>query len=287
MEEVKVSGEVVEANTELGGHFWQAHEALPQVNADNLFDIGPFTVANSTMFSFLTIILFIIVIFYAKRFSLIPNSFQNLIEMFYEALLGLIIQIVGDRHRAEKIMPIVGSVFTYILLSNLLMMIPGLSSITYHSAIGEVPLLRGGTADFNTTFGLALAAVLIIQYVGIQERGVLGHMGHFIQLGGMIGAFRGHKSFATRAGEFGNGLIMFFVGLIEIIGEFAKIISLSLRLFGNMFAHEILTIIIMGSFAIVVPVIWMGMGLLVGVVQAIVFTSLITVYYSLVLKSSH
>ena len=278
--------------TEGSTHFWQAHEAVPSINANELFHLGPFTVANSTMFTFLTIFLFLIAIIYARKFKLIPTYFQHMCEIFYEGILGLLSQIVGDREHAEKILPVAGAIFTYILLSNLLTMLPGLSSFTYtptlNGVMGEaVPIFRGGTADFNTTFGLALAAVLFIQYIGIKEKGVFGHLAHFIQLGGMIQAFKGKKSLGIRAGEFGTGIIHFFVGLIEIIGEFAKIISLSLRLFGNMFAHEILTIIIMGSFAILVPVIWMGMGIIVGIVQAIVFTSLITVYYSLVLKDSH
>ena len=75
------------------------------------------------------------------------------------------------------------------------------------------------------------------------------------------------------------------MGLIEVIGEVAKIISLSLRLFGNMFAHEVLTIILLGAFSVGVPAIWMGMGILVGVVQAVVFTALITVYYSLTIRT--
>ena len=269
------------------GHFWQAEESIPSINADELFHIGPVTVANSTMFTFLSIFLFIILTVYARKFKLIPSAFQNLMEMFYESVLGLITQIVGDKSHAEKIMPVVGAIFTYILLSNLLMMIPGLSSFTYNTGTEIVPLLRGGTADFNTTFGLALAAALFIQFIAIRERGIWGHLSHFIQTDGMARAFKGKKSLGQRAGELGTGLIHFMVGLIEIVGEVAKVISLSLRLFGNMFAHEILTIIILGSFAILVPVLWMGMGLIVGIVQAIVFTSLITVYYSLVLKDSH
>ncbi len=273
-------------------HFWQAHEPIPSINATELFHVGPFTVANSTMFTFLAIFLFLIAIIYARKFKLIPNYFQHMCEIFYEGILGLLSQIVGNKEHAEKILPVAGTIFTYILLSNLLIMLPGISSFTFTSVIngvvGEpVSIFRGGTADFNTTFGLALAAVLFIQYVGVKENGALSHISHFIQLDSITKAFKGKKSLGHRVGEFGTGIIHFFVGLIEMIGEFAKVISLSLRLFGNMFAHEILTIIIMGSFAILVPVIWMGMGIIVGIVQAVVFTSLITVYYTLVLKKAH
>jgi F-type H+-transporting ATPase subunit a len=72
--------------------------------------------------------------------------------------------------------------------------------------------------------------------------------------------------------------------LIEIISEAAKMLSLSLRLFGNMFAHEVLTVVLLGIFAIGLPSLWMSMGVLVGVVQSVVFAALVTVYYSLVLK---
>jgi F-type H+-transporting ATPase subunit a len=80
-------------------------------------------------------------------------------------------------------------------------------------------------------------------------------------------------------------VVEFFVGLIEIIGELAKVISLSLRLFGNMFAHEVLMIILLGSLSVGIPAVWMGMGILVGIVQAIVFMALITVYYSLLVMT--
>ena len=111
------------------------------------------------------------------------------------------------------------------------------------------------------------------------ENGVFSHLGHFIKVQPIISGFK--KSLG--AGFL--GIVEFFVGLIEIIGELAKVISLSLRLFGNIFAHEVLMIILLGSLAIGVPAIWMGMGILVGVVQAIVFMALITVYYSLLVMT--
>jgi F-type H+-transporting ATPase subunit a len=117
-----------------------------------------------------------------------------------------------------------------------------------------------------------------MQIVGIKEQGFFGYLSHFIQVKQVWRGFR--KSF----GEGAVSIIGFFVGLIEIVSEIAKILSLSLRLFGNMFAHEVLTVILLGTFAFAVPAVWMGMGILVGVVQSIVFVALVTVYYSLVLK---
>ena len=134
------------------------------------------------------------------------------------------------------------------------------------------------TTDFNTTFGLALAVIVTMQIVGMKEQGVFGYLSHFIQIKQVVHGFKK---------GFGDGMVAiigFFVGLIEIISELAKMLSLSLRLFGNLFAHEVLTVILLGAFAFGVPALWMGMGVLVGIVQSIVFVALVTVYYSLVLK---
>jgi F-type H+-transporting ATPase subunit a len=117
-----------------------------------------------------------------------------------------------------------------------------------------------------------------MQIVGMKEQGVFGYLSHFIQIKQVV------KGFRKSIGEGAVAIIGFLVGLIEIISELAKMLSLSLRLFGNLFAHEVLTVILLGAFAFGVPALWMGMGVLVGVVQSIVFTALVTVYYSLVLK---
>ena len=193
-------------------------------------------------------------------------------------IVSFIISMVGDSKRAHSIIPYVGSLMVYLLIANLLPMMPGISGF-YVSILGErVSLFRGVTTDFNTTFGLALAVIITMQIVGIKEQGVLGYLSHFIQIKQVWMGFRKSTSEGLVA------IIGFFVGLIEIVSELAKILSLSLRLFGNLFAHEVLTVILLGTFAYGVPALWMGMGILVGIVQSIVFVALVTVYYTLVLK---
>jgi len=139
-------------------------------------------------------------------------------------------------------------------------------------------IFRTPTADFNTTFGLAFGSIFIIQLVGIKEWGLFGHIGKFLQFKEVFLGFKKGFSFGSTA------LISFFVGLLDIIGEIAKVISLSLRLFGNMYAGEVLTIVLFGSLAYLLPSLWLAMGLLSAVVQAMVFGSLVTVYYAMALK---
>ncbi len=259
--------------------FLHVIEEIPSINAPILGDIGPITIATSTVTVMLITLIFVALTIKVSRAKLIPSKFQVVLEMFYGAVADFITSIVGDKERAKKIIPYVGALMTYLIVANLLPMVPGVASFYVTGFEGQhIPLFRGATTDFNTTFGLALAVIVIMQFVGMKEQGIGGYLSHFIQIKQVIRGFR--KSF----GEGMVSIIGFFVGLIEIISEVAKILSLSLRLFGNMFAHEVLTVILLGAFAIAVPAIWMGMGLLVGVVQSIVFVALVTVYYSLVLK---
>jgi F-type H+-transporting ATPase subunit a len=254
------------------------YEEIPTIASPVLGDMGLISIATSTITVMFITLLFVFLCVVISKSKMIPGKFQHLMEMFYEAVSSFVTSIVGTKEKAKIIIPYVGAIMTYLLVANLLPMFPGIGGL-YVVIDGEhVPLLRGATTDFNTTFGLALAVVVTMQIIGMREQGIIGYLSHFIQIKQVIKGFK--KSISDGA----VSIVGFLVGLIEIIGEFAKILSLSLRLFGNMFAHEVLTVILLGAFSVAVPAIWMGMGLLVGVVQSVVFVALTTVYYSLVLK---
>ncbi len=270
--------ETLEATTNSAGSLFQVHEEIPSITAPILGEVGPLAIATSSITILLITFLLVGLCVFVSRFRLIPSRFQHLMEILYEKIENFITSIIGDKHRAHAVIPYVGSLMLYLLVANLLPMMPGISGF-YIIINGEhVPLFRGATTDFNTTFGLALAVIATMQIVGMKEQGIFGYLSHFIQIKQVINGFR--KSI----GEGMVAIIGFFVGLIEIISELAKMLSLSLRLFGNLFAHEVLTVILLGAFAFGVPALWMGMGVLVGIVQSIVFVALVTVYYSLVLK---
>jgi F-type H+-transporting ATPase subunit a len=266
------------SETHSSGSFFHVEEPVPTIASPVLGDVGPFSVATSSMAVLLITILVAILCVFVSRSKLIPNRFQHLMEMLYEQIANFIAPIVGNKAKAEAIIPYAGSLMLYLIIANLLPMMPGVSGFSVTVNGEHVPLFRGATTDFSTTFGLALAVIVTMQVVGMKEQGVLGYLSHFIQIKQVIKGFR--KGF----GEGMVAVIGFLVGLIEIISELAKMLSLSLRLFGNLFAHEVLTVILLGAFAFGVPAIWMGMGFLVGVVQSVVFVALVTVYYSLVLK---
>ena len=121
-----------------------------------------------------------------------------------------------------------------------------------------VPLFRSANSDLNTTLALALITMIAVQWYGIQKLGLLRHLSKFF--------------------VFNKGPIFFFVGLLEAIGEFARILSFSFRLFGNVFAGEVLLVIIMSLAPFFIPLPFFALELFVGLIQALVFSMLALIF---------
>lgn len=273
METTETGNNTIEV-VEKTGTLLRPHAHFPSIGPETVFHIGSWPIANSTLMLVLSacIVLGLVYVLHKTK-NIIPNTFQNIAEMLYESIEGLFVQLTGDNKHASKILPTIGSVLLFIGLSNFIGHVPLLTSITYK---GE-PIFRSATADFNTTFALALGVVIAIQFVGFKENG-FGYLGHFFKFKEV---YRGFKQ-GIGAGMI--AIVEFFVGLLELVSEFIRVISLSVRLFGNMFAGKVVMAIAIGSFAYILPAVWLGMEFLVAFVQALVFASLVTVYYTLVLK---
>lgn len=245
------------------------------VNPEHVLSIGNFKIANTTLLSFFILVLLVLFCsMVVRKYKIRPNKSQTLVEILFESMFDFIAQITGSEKYARSLFPLIATLFVYIGLSNLIGIIPGLTSVT----IGGVSLFRTPTADFNTTFGLALGCVILTHVVSLRDWGVFGHLGKFFKFKEVYQGFRG----GVKSGI--SALIDFAIGLLDIIGEIAKIVSLSLRLFGNMYAGEILAGLILGAFAFGLPIVWSAMGLLSAVIQALVFGSLVTAYYMLSIK---
>jgi len=248
---------------------------IPSLEPDVVFSIAGFPIASSTMMILLiTLIIAALSAFSIRNFKVKPGKFQTIVELLYEQVVGLINQITQSRKHAERIFPIVGAMLVYLTIANLIGVIPGLTEITFNGG----PVFRSPTADFNTTFGLAFASILVLQFVSIKDYGVLGHLGKFFKVKEVYQGFK--KGFTAGL----VSLIDFFVGLLDIIGEIAKIVSLALRLFGNMYAGNVLMVIIFGAISVALPAVWLGMNIFVGVLQAMVFSALVAAYYMLAVK---
>ena len=255
--------------------FLQISRPIDLIYSETLFSVFSFKVNNSTMLFFLILVIVAIVCFFIIRnFKMVPDGGQVIIEMIYELIEGLIFQITKNKWQTNLILPFIGSLLIFISISNLIGNIPGLTSITF----GGKSVFRAPTSDFSTTFSLAVASLLTIQYMSIRDFGILGYIGRFIKVKEVYLGFKQGLASGLLS------LVDLFIGFLDIIGECAKIISISLRLFGNIFAGMVLTTVVFGMFAYVLPTFLMAMGLMFAIVQAVVFSALVTVYYSLAIK---
>ena len=295
------------------------------IAAEPVFDLFGFTITNTLLSAWFTMLVLILGTWaITRKRQEIPGRWQGALEMVVEALYNLIEGAAGDK-LARKFFPIVATLFLFIITSNWLGLTPlyGGWGPLHHSEHGHpvewvndseslgiwvkeeggdshgegaeggheelwvvIPMFRAPTTDLNVTIALALVAVFMTQYFGVQALGI-GYFGKFIAVGGVIKAFtKKGLGCAGRIGAFGMGLIDIFIGVVEIISEIAKIVSFSFRLFGNIFAGEVL----LGVMAFLIPYLislpFYGLEIFVGFVQALVFMMLAVAFF-LVATTSH
>ncbi len=217
---------------------------------------------ENIIFSLLIVLIISIVAYLASRKSnLIPGKLQNFVEMAVETLDNFICGILGSRGR--RFTPFLGTLFVYILCMNFFGLVPGMKS---------------PSSNLNTTVALAICVFFYVQYTGIRSFGLLGYLFHL-------------------AGEPKDAVGWAMVPLnlpIHIMEEFIKPLSLSMRLFGNIFGEDILIAVFVGlgvaslsflhlpiGLPFQVPFIFLA--LLTGTIQALVFTLLSTIYFFLMM----
>ncbi len=300
-------------------------EVHVEIAAETLFHLGPIPVTNSMLTMFVVMGLLLLVgAHIARRAQVVPGRIQSVFELIIEFLLGLVEGTAG-RRAGRRIFPLIGGIFIFILFANYSGLLPGVGTIGYyeeqaetaahtstegeadhsatpaseearlqpgrevaavgsaavavtHSAAEEagdaahrvlVPFLRAPTADINMTLAMALVTFTAVQILGIRAHGVGGRIKHMADPP--------------------------FLLPIELISELSRIISLSARLFGNIFAGEVLLGVIYAMAAAVriavipflFPVIFIGLELLFGAIQALVFALLTLIYITLASAHGH
>jgi len=217
-------------------------------------------ITNTLLVSWITMTVIIAVSFLATRkLQLVPSGLQNLFEVIIDFIFTTVSDLAGEK-KTKVFFPIVTTFFFFILFSNLLGLFPGFGTITYK---GEV-LLRSMNSDLNMTLALALTSAVLTHAFAIRYLGFLGYLRKWFTL----------------------NPIFLFVGLLELVGEFTKIVSLSFRLFGNIFAGEVVLATVSGIFAFLVPLPFYFLEIIVGFVQAAVFMML-TLVFMVLLSEKH
>ena len=229
--------------------------------AEEIFFVSGIPVTNALI---LTAVVFVLLaglsLIFRRRFSLVPGRFQNMVEFIIDSVLDLMEPLYGSRKKAEKYFPWIATFFIFILSANWLGLFPGVGSIGIKHGAEFTPLLRAPASDLNFTLALAMISVIMIQIFGIMALGPKIHFSKFFDF---------------------RGPIKFFIGILELVSEIAKIISFSFRLFGNVFAGEVLLVIIGFLVPYVVPVPFLLFEVFVGFMQAFVFSMLTMVFIAM------
>jgi F-type H+-transporting ATPase subunit a len=238
------------------------------ISAEPVFHLGQFVVSNSIFTSIVvTSGLILFALWFNQKLRTVsaytkPNRFQSLIEFVIEAFAGLAETTTGNLTKARVFFPIVATFFLYIMLSNWSGLIPGVGAIGFKEASHEsktaifVPYFRAPTADINTTLALAIFSIIYVQFIGHRFLG-FHYFGKFINL---------------------KGPIDFAVGILEIFSEISRIISFAFRLFGNIFAGEVLLTVIAFLLPVIGPMPFIILEIFVGFIQALVFAMLTLVF---------
>lgn len=257
------------ASPETGTFFWLGctctFDIMASLGAEAIIHIGNIPVTNTIVATVLLDLFFVtLVIIISKNARIIPGRLQSLFEITFEYFYGLTEQI-ADKY-TKSIFPWFMSFFLVIFFSNLLGLLPGFGSIGFFEQIeGKtefIPTLRAATSDFNTTLALATVSVVATHVLAIKYNGIKGYLGKFFSI----------------------NPILLFVGFLELISEFTKLFSLSFRLFGNIYAGEVVLTTISSMFAFLAPIPFLMLEVIVALVQALVFAMLTMVFMSILVK---
>ncbi len=270
--------------------------------AEKIGSIIGISFTNSILMTWLVMgFLTVISLLVSKQIRVIPGNFQSLVEAIIDGLYQLFTSVVGT-HDVARFFPLLATIFIFVTISNWSGLLPGVGTIGFFEnrvtaqitgfiknvrAFSEpvieveqisetpvkseesqsvpaheqkfIPLFRGPTADLNTTLALAIIAVVSVQYFGLRTLGI---------------------SYLKKFFNFSDP-IMFGVGLLEIVSEFSRILSFAFRLFGNIFAGEVLLTVIAFLMPLIVPLPFLGLELFVGIIQALVFSMLTAVFLNM------
>ncbi len=220
------------------------------IAAEKIFRVFGISITNTFFLSLLLgIIIFIPLFLVFRRTKIVPGPAQNFFEWILETIFGYIDGITGDRKKTLEIFPVASSLFILIFLANILEISPGL---------GISHFIRSPSSDLNFTFALAISSMVFIEVLTIKNLGFLKYLKKYFNI---------------------KNPILLFVGFFEAMGILTRTLSLAVRLFGNLFAGEVLLMISSFLFAYIFPLPFLGLEIFVGFVQALIFSSLIVIFY--------
>jgi len=235
--------------------------------AEKLGTLWGLPITNTLITSWIVVALLILVgITVGRRARLVPSRLQILFEEVITFVRDFVTDVLEDEKTAARYLPFLLTIFFFIFTANVLEFTPGIGSIGFYHGSEFVPLLRSVNSDLNVTLALAMISFIVIEIAGIVALGLMRYTGKFINF---------------------SSPLNFIVGLIELVSELGRLISFSFRLFGNIFAGEVLLAVATYFAPYIIPVPLMSFELFVGFIQAAVFALLTLFFIKLAITDAH
>ena len=237
------------------------------LKAEQLGSVFGFPITNSLILAWILMaILIAFAYFFGRSLTLVPGRLQAGIEWAFEGVIAYMAEVLGSEALARRFFPLVATIFIFIAFINELEFFPGMGSIGFWHASEFLPVFRAPTTDLNFTLALALISFFVIEATGISVLGFFRHMGRYVNLESPLG---------------------FVVGFLEILSNLGRIITFSFRLFGNIFAGEIMVLVAGYFLPYFLPAPLMGFEMFIGFVQAAVFAMLTLFFIKLAIMDPH
>ncbi len=255
----------------------------PQLPAPVIFHLFGLPITNTILGGWLTVVALVVISFVVtRRMKIIParlqTAFESLLGWFYD-----LCQSIAGEENSRRFFPVVTTIFLFVLFNAWLSLIPGFGSIEIHNAEGHaVELFRGANTDINTPLAIALISFVFVEYYGLKTLGI-HYLRKFMNAEEFLRGIGQMLKGKFKAGLLGlfTGFISIFVGMLEALSEFIRIISFTFRLFGNMTAGEILLLVTAFLVPWVLALPFYGLELLIGFVQAFIFSGLTLVFVTM------
>jgi F-type H+-transporting ATPase subunit a len=238
------------------------------MNSNIFLKLNGFPVTN-TILTTLVVDCIIFLLVWIERFkiTLIPNNFQIILEYIVTYFEDMIAKITNSHSRTHSIAPWIFTFFIFILINNITTQLPGLSLMKYYKNGHIIHILKAATSDLNLTSSLSLISIVITHYLNIKYLGIKKYFNQFINF----------KYFP----------MFFFVGLLEMFNEIAKIISFSFRLYGNVLAGEKILITIYSLSPFLIPIPFICLEFMIAILQATIFVVLTIVFMHILTYNKH
>lgn len=257
---------------------------VPPLNAEPIFSVVGFPITNSILGTWVAMALLIAFLLVAARKpKLVPVGVQNFFELAVEQFSSLVNGVMEDERKTQRFLPLILAIFFFTLFVNWVSLLPGFGTIgTFDEKHVFTPFLRAGSADINLTLVMALVSFFVAQFVGIFSMGFFRYGSKFLNF----------SSLYKRPFKVTNLLLfvpVFLLGLVELISELAKIVSLSFRLFGNLYAGEVLLVVFGTLLPLYLPISapFYLLEIFVGLIQAFVFAMLTIVFIKIATIEPH